>query len=77
LLADSGSGIGIALDPAKFLSINVDLTVILPRDPVGEWLLLDATTTVGEQGTGFAETTISDPQGPCGRAMQTLLVEPR
>jgi hypothetical protein len=77
LLADSGSGIGIALNPAKFLSINVDLAVVLPRDPVGEWLLLDATTTVGEQGTGFTETTISDPQGPCGRAMQTLLIEPR
>jgi hypothetical protein len=77
LVADSGSGIGMALDPAKFLSINVDLTVILPRDPVGEWLLLEAVTTVGEQGTGLAETALSDTEGACGRAMQTLLVEPR
>jgi hypothetical protein len=77
LVADSGSGVGIALDPVRFLSINVDLTVVLPRDPVGEWLLLDSMTTVGGQGTGLAETTLSDTQGPCGRAMQTLLVEPR
>jgi Thioesterase-like superfamily len=77
LLADSGSGVSMALNPVNFLSINVDLTVILPRDPVGEWLLLESMTTVGEQGTGLAETTLSDPQGRCGRAMQTLLVAPR
>lgn len=77
LVADSGSGVGMALDPLKFLSINVDLTLVLPRDPVGEWLLLESMTTVGEQGTGLAETTLSDIRGPCGRAMQTLLVEPR
>jgi len=77
LVADSGSGIGMALDPSKFLSINVDLTVALPRDPVGEWLLLESVTTIGERGTGLAETTLSDSEGACGRAMQTLLIEPR
>ncbi len=42
LLADSGSGISMALDPRAYIFINVDLTVILQRDPVGEWLLMDA-----------------------------------
>jgi hypothetical protein len=55
----------------------VDLTVILPRDPAGEWLLLDAVTTIGGQGPGLAETTLSDAGGPCGTALQTLLVAPR
>jgi acyl-Coa thioesterase superfamily protein/acyl-CoA thioesterase superfamily protein len=77
LVADSGSGVSMTLDPAEFLSINVDLTVILSRDPVGEWLLLDSATTIGEQGTGLAETTLSDTGGPCGRGLQTLLVERR
>lgn len=77
LIADSGSGVSATLDPVDFLFINVDLTVILSRDPVGEWLLLDAATTIGEQGTGLAETTISDVQAPCGTALQTLLVAPR
>jgi hypothetical protein len=77
LIADSGSGVGSVLDPLKFMFINVDLTVVLPRDPAGEWLLLESATTVGERGTGLAETTLSDQQGQCGRAMQTLLVEPR
>jgi Thioesterase-like superfamily len=68
------SGMSVPLD---FLFINVDLTVVLPRDPSGEWLLLDAVTTIGGNGTGLTETTLSDVQGPCGTALQTLLVAPR
>jgi hypothetical protein len=77
LVADSGSGVGAVLDPAHFLFINVDLTVVLPRDPVGEWLLLEAVTTTNTQGTGLAETALSDTSGRCGTAIQTLLVAPR
>jgi hypothetical protein len=76
LVADSGSGVGAALDPAKFQYLNVDLTVVLPRDPVGEWLLLDSATIIGADGTGLAESTLWDTSGKCGRAMQTLLVAP-
>ena len=77
LVADSGSGVSATLDPMHFLFINVDLTVILPRDPAGEWLLLDAVTTIGDKGTGLAETTLSDVHARCGSALQTLLVAPR
>jgi hypothetical protein len=77
LVADSGSGVSAVLDPMRFLFINVDLTVALQRDPAGGWLLLDAATTIGDRGTGVAETILSDADGPCGRALQTLLVAPR
>jgi hypothetical protein len=77
LVADSGSGVSAVLDATKFLFINVDLTVVLHRDPAGEWLLLDAATTIGDQGTGLARTELSDQQGRCGGAVQTLLVTPR
>jgi Thioesterase-like superfamily len=77
LIADSGSGVSAVLDPARFLFINVDLTVVLQRDPAGEWLLLDAATSIGDHGTGLAETIVSDRGGACGRALQTLLVAPR
>lgn len=77
LVADSGSGIGSALDPAKFHYLNVDLTVVLPRDPAGEWLLLESATSIGAEGTGLAESVLSDTSGRCGRAMQTLFVAPR
>ena len=77
LIADSGSGVSATLDARRFLFINVDLEVVLTRDPEGEWLLLDAATTIAEQGTGLAETKISDTRGRCGVAIQTLLVAPR
>jgi hypothetical protein len=77
LIADSGSGVSATLDATKFLFINVDLTVILTRDPVGEWLLLDAMTTIGDRGTGLAETKLSDQHGRCGSVLQTLMVAPR
>ena len=76
LLADSGSGLSMTLDPVKFLFINVDLTVVLQRDPEGEWLLLDSVTTMGGQGTGLAETQLSDASGVAGAGLQTLLVAP-
>ncbi|HTS95195.1 MAG TPA: thioesterase family protein [Streptosporangiaceae bacterium] len=77
LIADSGSGVSATLDPQRFTFINVDLTVVLSRDPDGEWLLLDAVTTIGDQGAGLAETALSDRYAACGKAMQTLLVAPR
>ncbi len=77
LVADSGSGVGAALPATEFIFINVDVTVVLPRDPAGDWLLLEAATTVGSDGTGLAMTRLSDQTGPCGRAWQTLLVAPR
>ncbi len=77
VIADSGNGVSAILDVSRFLFINVDLTVVAPRDPVGEWLLLDAVTTIGDQGTGLAESVIHDQSGPAARGMQTLLVSPR
>jgi Thioesterase-like superfamily len=77
LLADSGSGISMAIDPQTYLFINVDLTVILQRDPAGDWLLLDSETSMGGSGTGLAETQLSDTAGVVGTAVQTLLVSPR
>jgi len=77
LIADSGSGVSSALDPSRFLFINVDITVVLLRDPGSEWLLLDSATAIWEHGTGLAETGIYDTRGRCGTAMQTLLVTPR
>jgi hypothetical protein len=77
LVADSGSGISAVLDPFRFIFLNVDLKVVLERDPAGEWLLLDAASTAGPDGSGQAVSTLSDRAGPCGRALQTLLVAPR
>jgi len=76
LVADSGSGISAVLDGAGFIFINVDLTVALTRDPAGDWLLLEAETRTGSDGTGLATTILSDTTGVCGTGLQTLLVAP-
>jgi hypothetical protein len=76
LVADSGSGISAVLDGAGFIFINVDLTVALTRDPAGDWLLLEAETRTGSDGTGLARSVLSDISGVCGTGLQTLLVAP-
>jgi hypothetical protein len=77
LVADSGNGISAHLDPTRWLFVNVDLTVVLHRLPRGEWLLLDATTTIGPAGAGLASSRLSDLDGAIGQGMQTLVVTPR
>jgi hypothetical protein len=77
LVADSGSGLSAVLDLKSFVFVNVDLSVMLERDPDGEWLLLDAATAIGPNGTGVATSTLADQSGQVGRALQALLVAPR
>lgn len=76
LVADSGSGVSAALPVSAFTFVNVDLTVISQRDPIGEWLLLESSTAIGADGTGLATTRLSDQRGSFGRGLQTLIVAP-
>ena len=42
VVADSGNGASNVLDWGRYLFINTELTVHFLREPVGEWVLLDA-----------------------------------
>lgn len=75
--ADSGNGISGTLDFARYMFINVDLTVHLHRLPAGEWVCLDSLTVPERNGLGLADTVLFDELGPLGRACQTLLVSER
>ena len=75
--ADFGNGISRILDWSEWLFINTDLTVALWRPPVGEWVALDAATTLDRSGAGLAASVLHDEQGPFGRGQQTLMVERR
>jgi Thioesterase-like superfamily len=75
--ADFGNGVSAALPFDRFLFINADLTIHLWRPPRGEWIGLDARTLLHGGGTGLAESVIHDERGPVGRALQTLVVQPR
>jgi hypothetical protein len=75
--ADFGNGVSAVLDWDRYAFINPDLTVYLERDPVGDWIGLDARTRVGPDGTALAESVLHDERGRVGRALQSLLVQPR
>jgi Thioesterase-like superfamily len=75
IAADSGNGVSAALDWRSTIFINTDLTVHLLREPVGEWVCLDAVTHV--DGLGMADSALYDERGRVGRAVQTLLVRSR
>lgn len=73
VVADSGSGISLCLPPAEYPAINCDLTLVLDRDPEGDWIGLDARTTTAPEGGAMTQTAICDHTGTAGMATQTLL----
>jgi hypothetical protein len=75
--ADSGNGVSAALDIAQWMFVNGDLTINWLRQPVGEWIALDARTALGGNGCGLAESALYDEAGLIGRATQTLTVRRR
>jgi hypothetical protein len=77
LIGDTASGISSELDWDVWSFVNVDLDVHLARPVDGEWLLLDATTTLGTHGTAMARSTVSDLRGEVGCTAQTLVLSPR
>jgi hypothetical protein len=77
VVADSGNGASNVLDWGRFMFINTELSVHFLREPVGEWVLLDARTEIAEGGAGLATSVLSDRSGPVARGAQALLVAPR
>ena len=76
-VADSGNGISSELNMKKWHFINPELTVHLHREPVGEWICLDASTSISTSGVGLATSVLSDLDGPVGVGAQILLVARR
>jgi hypothetical protein len=75
--ADFSNGTSPALDFREWTFINADLTVSFSRQPVGEWILLDGESWIGADGAGLAMSRLGDAHGYFGRAVQSLVIEPR
>jgi hypothetical protein len=75
--ADFGNGVSRALDFREHLFINTDLTVHLHREPVGEWVALDARTDLDRSGVGQSTSVLRDRQGRIGIGAQSLFVDAR
>lgn len=75
--ADSGNGVSAALDYRRYSFVNCDLTINLLRRPQGEWICLQARSTLACNGCGLAESALYDEAGLIGRATQSLAVRSR
>jgi hypothetical protein len=76
-IADSGNGVSFVLPFEQWLFINPDLTVHVGAVPQGEWICLDAATTVSERGFGLASSRLFDRGRLVARGAQALYVARR
>jgi len=74
---DSASGVSAELDIAQWAFLNTELTVHVLRPPVGEWICLDARTTLGTGSVAVATSSAYDAKGLVARSAQALLVARR
>lgn len=77
IAADFCNGASAELDFAHWTFINGDLSLSLAREPVGEWILLEAETWTGPDSIGIAAARLADRDGYFGRAVQSVLFEKR
>jgi hypothetical protein len=75
--ADFCNGTSAALDFRDWTLLNADLTVSMAREPVGEWILLEAESWIGPDGAGLSMARLADERGHFGRCVQSLVVERR
>jgi hypothetical protein len=75
--ADFCNGTSPVLDFREWTFLNADLTVNFAREPVGDWILVDAESWIGPDGAGLAMARLADISGYFGRAVQSLVIEKR
>ena len=75
-LGDCGNAFGRNADATDISFVNPDLTLVLHRDPVGEWLGMRAVGYWEGNGIGTSDAQLFDEKGCVGRAMQTLFIRP-
>ncbi len=75
--ADFANGLSWILPWRDWLFVNTELTIHLSREPVGEWIGVDARTASSAGGFGLSTATLHDRDGPIGACAQSLFVEPR
>lgn len=75
--ADFANGMSAGLSFGDWLFVNTELSIHLYREPVGEWIALDARSVTDPSGAGLSAATLHDLRGPFGVCAQSLFVEPR
>jgi hypothetical protein len=74
-LGDFSSGIANALDFSEWTSPNADLSLHILREPETEWLFLEGSAAISDDGLGQSNAIISDEVGVCAWGQASLLVD--
>jgi hypothetical protein len=74
-LADCGNAISRNAEPGPVAFLNTDLTVVLHREPVGEWFGMQSESHWQADGFGMSDSLLFDDRGPVGRALQCLVIQ--
>lgn len=73
-IADCGNGISRNSDLTAASFINPDLTVVVYRLPISQWIASQAISFWQPNGIGMSQATLFDTAGSVGVALQTLIV---
>ena len=76
-LADCGNAISRNAEPGPIGFVNTDLTVVLHREPAGDWFGMQSVSHWQSDGFGMSDSLLFDDRGPVGRALQSLIVQTR
>lgn len=77
VVADSTNGLSGQLPITEWFFIPPTVTATIQRPPAGEWMLLDASSTIGPHGIGLAQASVHDEVGRVANIAQPLMVTPR
>lgn len=75
-LADCGNAISRNATMTVTGAINADLTIVVHREPQGEWFGSQSVSHWQPDGIGMSDSLLFDQHGAVGRAIQTLVVDP-
>jgi acyl-coenzyme A thioesterase PaaI-like protein len=74
-LADFTSGTAAFLEIERWSSINADISIHVLREPVGEWIAVDAVAHVAGDGIGHSRAALYDVVGRVGTGSTAQLVD--
>ncbi len=77
IMADFCGGVAPLVKFSEWTAANLDIDLHLTRKPVGEWLLVDATSESAGNGIGVATARIGDRDGMFATAQQTVFLNKR
>ena len=77
VMVDSANGTSWEVPLGPYTFVPVDLNLVVRRSPLGEWVGMDATTEVEDDGLGLVRTRVFDRDGVLGASLHTLFVAPR